>query len=1339
MRKERICLNGEWDFMPVYGVKACLDLPQEIHYEEEKIRVPSSWRYLAPEGSPFCAEGFGVRDDFQPFNLFDYPKEWSMAETGVYRRKFSVRTRTLGERISLQFDGIMQQSRIYLNNHIVAEWEEAYLPLTVDITQYLTEDGLDNELMVVCTTFDETELPSGKIRTLGLMGSWFGHIGRGIWQDVYVIRTEATFVADAFVKTSVRNHRIELELEVEHLQDVAREIEIQVHVVDETATVLSFKPYTVLMDPNSKRRIQLEEQWINPKLWSFETPFLYATQIVLRTKDGEVDRKDIVFGFREIWTERHQFILNGIRINLRGDSWHFQGAIQQTKEYALNWFKMCKEKGLNFVRLHAEPHPEYYLEAADEVGILIVDETAIYGSSKTMDASHPVYIDRCKQHVERLVRRDKNHPSIIMWSLQNEMRWVDGRDAFKTHIPEMIKAIKGLDDSRPVIVEGDNRLISNEETQVESYHYNIDGTLAQWDKMRPLVYGEHGGWWYICPQNFSAYSGLEAYLSWENSSRGAALKEKLYVEVSRRNEVSGITSFNFAHYLMKSMPNEDVVLSWGDLTTPGCKPRRIPKHALTLNNGYLKDYPNYLQNIAMDTLQEAYKPVTIIPVEYNTSFFDDRAIIRSFDVYNDTMKLARTKVDISLQTLEGQEAYKQVFEFLQEPGEKKRIEFAFNPILNNQKDEKSILILEAVLYHEEMEIVKLQKSYSIYSASLKKKAIEGCHKKMAFWGNDQDFSTLTNLLPACKRVTSILEIDKEHFDLVIIGSHANSTAEAFQRSLERYVKKGGCLIVLEQTKFAIGDLTLFRKDFFSAQINDASHKVLAGLKEEDFCFWKPDVHEEYPEAIIESCYNKPASGDVEFILEASAGDFGDGGSLWSPLFSYRYGKGTMILNQLELMAHFQEVPQACMLLRNILKYGEELTPCLQAETAVLADLGERNRAFLEKTGLCFEQMDIEEPLDQYKNLIIDANSLKVEMFEKLSTFAHGGGTILVLPVDEESKDYLERLLKCKVEIEKAPVYQLRKCQPHPLTSGLSIFDLFRFEKVNFSPRLVENVAICDQAIEIEGAQNLLESNHGTPWYDFYVREILEEFVRVASVDINKINKKADQAYLVQKQMGQGSFIFSQISTDLSNEKNVRVYSRLLSNAGAWLIRDFFSYIKSDRDYAMPYLMTINHEMQKNYLAAEAYFSDVNYSLNNLGEGVYGWMKKVEKENIEGYVHIPQSKGVTYFTTSFVNFERDKSLEVPQPNTLSCQLEVATNASLKIWVNGVLMKDYSNTQQVEETLIIKDVMLLKGLNRFVLIGNCDYEDIKIRPVFKSSDGSYLDCLKYTLTMDEVDPK
>ncbi|MBC7958396.1 MAG: glycoside hydrolase family 2, partial [Vallitaleaceae bacterium] len=375
MSKELICLNGEWEFMPVYGVKACVDLPKEIHFEQEKIRVPSSWRYVTPEGAAYCNGDFGIVDDFQPFNLFEYPIEWSKADTGVYRKTFTIPDIICGERIFLCFNGIMQQSRIYLNNNIVAEWDEAFLPLKIDITKHIKAERCENELMVICTTFDEVQMKSGRTKSLGLIGSWFGFLGRGIWQDVYIERTSPTYIVDALIKTSVRNKSIQVEVEVENKQDQAQEVTIIMDILEKSEIVPTFKPQQLKLEGNSIKSIKIEEPWEDPQLWSFEAPFLYRMQIVLHSNGSEIDRKTISFGYREIWTENDQFILNGIRVNLRGDSWHFQGANQQTKEYASNWFKMCKEKGLNFVRLHAEPHPEYYLEAADEVGILIIDET----------------------------------------------------------------------------------------------------------------------------------------------------------------------------------------------------------------------------------------------------------------------------------------------------------------------------------------------------------------------------------------------------------------------------------------------------------------------------------------------------------------------------------------------------------------------------------------------------------------------------------------------------------------------------------------------------------------------------------------------------------------------------------------------------------------------------------------------------------------------------------------------------------------------------------------------------------------------------------------------------
>ena len=105
------------------------------------------------------------------------------------------------------------------------------------------------------------------------------------------------------------------------------------------------------------------------------------------------------------------------------------------------------------------------------MGILIVDETAIYGSGKSMDAANPEFIENCRNHIKRFVKRDKNHASVVIWSLENEMRWVDGRDEFKKFVPEFMDIFHNADRSKRLIsLDGDNRMIDKSITEVASLH-----------------------------------------------------------------------------------------------------------------------------------------------------------------------------------------------------------------------------------------------------------------------------------------------------------------------------------------------------------------------------------------------------------------------------------------------------------------------------------------------------------------------------------------------------------------------------------------------------------------------------------------------------------------------------------------------------------------------------------------------------------------------------------------------------------------------------------------------------------------------------------------------------
>ncbi|WP_143536182.1 glycoside hydrolase family 2 protein, partial [Saccharibacillus sp. O23] len=1126
--RERISLNGQWDFMPLYDRPQELSLPPTVVYEKRKVNVPSSWRG-AYESRPGYTFGRIEEYDYGLFAPYDYPRGWDLAEAGLLRRNFEVPQEWTGRRIVLRLDGVMQQAAVYLNGIKLAIWRDGYLPLRLDATPYV-RPGETCELQVVCANFDKTAIPSGAVKVTGLTGSWFGYLARGLWQDVWLESYPQTTIETVAVRTSVREGRLEIDASIGtgagHAPIGKLTASLKVRRVGGSGEAPVLAAETAVLrggsgsdsaaddpDPAEQRRQAASDEraattggassepggsgnlptpagptasaesarsrdapadepresdephtqicrepghrsiaespfannesdtaesgtilrlcendalpplgrasflvrWTDAELWSPDSPVLYEAELELAEDGVVVDRRTERFGFREFWNEGPEFVLNGVPIRLRGDSWHFQGPTQQTEDYVRTWYAMCREVGVNCIRLHAEPYPEYFLKIADETGMLLVGETAIYGSGKSMAADHPDYVLNALEHVRRLVLRDRNRPSVVMWSVENEMRWVDGRDEFKRHIPVLIDAMKQLDPTRPIVAEGDNRLLPRESTEVESRHYNIDGTIAQWDRRVPLTFGEHGSWWYICPQNASMYVGFGAYRHTDESARGLAEKERLFVEYARRQGVSGISTFNFAHYFMRAMPERDIPLEWDEQESPGVKPDYIPAYSLTLNNGLLPpEYPAYRPNPAFAIMAEAFRPAALIAAEYDRAFFDDGEIRRTFDVHNDTLTARDVAIEFAV-SQGGRELRRETVRFRQEPAERRIAEFRWMPerakwtngkadrgggksptrAANEVREDSETrrnaseraqpeveaancfknpnvdsaqgmpaesvsasveetagpsevrsletserATLTAVLYHDGQPVHELTKLYRVFSADLRSEPIE-VDGPCFYIGRDDDYGLLSALVPDCSRTTA-KELDRLPAEaLLIVGSFARDEDGRLERGAKAHAARGGRLLVLEQDVFSIGRLTLSRRDFIRAHAGSYDHPIFAGLGDEDLMFWDPELREEGPSPIAAAAFEKPAAGDYRLLLESSAGDFGDGGDLWTPLLEYRGGGGYLLANQLGLTSRFARVPQACLLLRRLLAHAgrADVVAPAGARSALAAPLG----------------------------------------------------------------------------------------------------------------------------------------------------------------------------------------------------------------------------------------------------------------------------------------------------------------------------------------------------------------------------------------------------------------
>ncbi|MHA6530492.1 glycoside hydrolase family 2 protein [Paenibacillus sp. BAC0078] len=1365
------CLNGEWDFMPLYDQPQCRRLPETIMYEARKVQVPSSWRrtYPQPDGKRF---GSIPEYDYAPFDLYGYPQEWDAAEAGVLHRSFRVPESMAGQRIVLRLDGIMQKAVIYVDRQEVGVWEDGYLPLRLDITS-LVELGREHHLHVVCSGFDTVTLPNGQSKITGLMGSWYGRISRGIWQDVYLEGYPVLSLEDVTIRTSVREGRIEVKalacaaestavngpltvrLGIREKGVLRRAVEGPEGTEDSGVTISSGLVLSAECPAESGgdaaaaeklRRCEnmrtgtvysasFDLDWSDVKLWSPDTPFLYTVELELLEGGVVIDRQVQVFGFREFWCEGPQFMLNGIPLNLRGDSWHFQGALQMTEDYIRNWYRICRSVGINSIRLHAEPYPADYLRIADEEGMLIVDETAIYGSGKSMLADHPDYVENCRQHVRRLVQRDKNHPSVILWSLQNEMRWVDGRDGFKQHMPGLMDDIRALDPTRPVIAEGDNRLLSKEHTEVESRHYNIDGTISQWDRSVPLTFGEHGGWWYICPQNSSMYSGLEVYRGTDESTAGLAQKERLFVEYARRQEVSGISTFNFAHYFMQAMPEENLTLPPADPASPGVKPTIVPAYSLTINNGLLPEkYPLYSSNPAFAIMAEALKPATIIAAEYNGCFYDDKPVARSFDVYNDTYSGQEVRVDVVIR--QGNKlVHEQSFSFFQKPAGHEVISFTWMPVSAASGEQA---VLTALLFHGGRQVHDLRKEYRIVSASLLQQPVN-LQRRVAYCGTDRDNEYLLPLVPGCIRADLALLAELPADYLLIVGSRAKDEDGTLEALLKAFVARGGRLLLLEQDQLSLGKLPLSRRPFFRAHAGSYLHPVLEGLGDGDLMFWHEELREDGPLPIIRAAFEKPAAGDFTLLLECSAGDFGDGGDLWSPLLEYRSGAGLFLASQLELMANLEQVPQACLLLRNLLVYAGGGTAGIPARpTAALVRPGSEAAALLGRLRLRYTALESPAPagigapggaarqgLQDFGLIVAEACMLETPgAAEALRRHAEAGGQVLLLPAEERQQAALGRLLDRPVRVKPHEAYHLAADYGYAAVRGFSPVDLFGFDKVFLSPREVRNALLAGNSLQIPDAGRLCTSVEGTAWKDYFVHGYTAEYSRLALVELNRKSARPAGTFLSEMKIGAGSVICSQLLTDPDSEKALRLYTRLLANLGASFDDGLLDSVKGDGEWAVETMMALPCPPYIDYAQMKAYYTDPAFSLNNLGEGLYGWMQKKERRSGDGTLRIQNAGGVPWFLSCFVH--------VPEAAGAEERLHMG-----RLRVNTVPYEIYLNGAPVAEPE--RELTLQSGLNRLIAIVQAGDGDLTFGLTFLNEDGSYMKGLEYRLTLDEVEPK
>ena len=438
----------------------------------QRVRIDDGWRFaLGHAWDPaqdfdhgtraffFAKAGFGdgpAAADFddRPWRRVDLPHDWAVElpfsergssphgskaigrafpenSIGWYRRELAIPASAQGRRIALEFDGVFRDSVVWINGHYLRREASGYSSFRVDLTDYLNYGGRN----VVAVRVDATTQE----------GWWYE--GAGLYRHVWLTQTDPLHVDHwgTFVRSTVAGQRAEVAVDTTVRNDgkaaASFTLEHELHdpdgrVVARTAVPARQVAADAAVTSGATLRVAM------PRLWSLETPQRYTLTTRVRRDGRVVDRYDTPFGIRSIRFDADQgFFLNGRPVKLHGANNHQDHAgIGIALPDAMHdaRLRMLKAMGVNAIRSAHHPATPELLDACDRLGILVIDEHRMMGTAPQI-----------RDELERMVRRDRNHPSIILWSVGNEEWAIENTEIGTRLAREMQAIVARLDPTRP--------------------------------------------------------------------------------------------------------------------------------------------------------------------------------------------------------------------------------------------------------------------------------------------------------------------------------------------------------------------------------------------------------------------------------------------------------------------------------------------------------------------------------------------------------------------------------------------------------------------------------------------------------------------------------------------------------------------------------------------------------------------------------------------------------------------------------------------------------------------------------------------------------------------------
>ncbi|MGQ9621474.1 MAG: glycoside hydrolase family 2 TIM barrel-domain containing protein [Bacteroidales bacterium] len=434
-----ISFDTDWRF-----IKDTLSGAEKPDFDDSNWRildVPHDWSIEDLPGQ----NGGDIIGPFDKNSIDKMTSGYTVGGTAWYRKKFKITEEDRNKTVYIQFDGVYMNADVWLNGKHIGFHPYGYTPFYFDVTPYLNELGLDNVVAV-------------RVRNEGLNSRWYSGSGinRHVWltvvSPVHIDVSGGIFVTAPSVNKNNAEVNITTILVNTGVED--KKITLQAEIIGPAGKSKGKTSSSVTASLGNKTEVVQKIQIVRPRLWSIDEPDLHKAKVTVLSGGEVIDECETLFGIRSINIDAENGLtINGKPLDMIGGCYHHDNgplgaaSIDRAEERKI---EILKKTGFNAIRTSHNPPSPALLDACDRLGMVVIDEIFdMWENPKRENDYHLFFREWWQKDVESWIKRDRNHPSVIMWSIGNEIREAADTSGYRI-ATNLTSEIRRLDPTRAI-------------------------------------------------------------------------------------------------------------------------------------------------------------------------------------------------------------------------------------------------------------------------------------------------------------------------------------------------------------------------------------------------------------------------------------------------------------------------------------------------------------------------------------------------------------------------------------------------------------------------------------------------------------------------------------------------------------------------------------------------------------------------------------------------------------------------------------------------------------------------------------------------------------------------